>query len=674
MRNFLAFLMASLFCIQFAWGQSNISTDHIISDDILEVFTPTTNQTNVELFEKYEAEVNLKVGFINPHDPAHISVDAEITLPDASTISYPMFHKETDTSNGHSTWGFRFAPRTEGQYSYVIKVNKDELSKSSEAITFEATSTEEKGFLHSTGEKTNFTFDNGDSFRGIGMNIAWEARLSIGDNPKYTYDFWFDLMNEHNINYVRTWVNAPWNLPLEWNDPNFGRYSKHEDVGYHPEGIERFDYMIEEAEKNGIYLMLAMDYHGALWVNNNDGWGNNFWNKHPYKELAGCENPNDFFTFDEAKRLYKNRMRYIISRWGYSTSVGAIEFFNEVDNTIFYAGQNVNEADVVAWHKEMAEYLISIDYHEHVITTSISHKEINKLFDIDELDLIQSHIYGNSQSITNNITYYSDKYDKPYAVGETGVSWDGSNKNKGLWEKDLKYSIWTSLFEQTPVLPMSWWWEDFEAWDSYNMFSLLREVTDNMTPKTANDFLKLSLTSTVSGYEEKAILVDKRDAHIFLNNTSNQNFTDFAIQVAGIPNGQYTVKVYDAYSYELLNEEEKSPNSSGRITLGIDRLQNGNGIYIAILNKHRGDITGNDDPKEVGIKYYPNPTNRVLNFELDPSMTAPKTKIQVFNTLGHLVLQSPFNKSIDISFLPLGFYILRLSDGAKVASGKFLKN
>ena len=39
---------------------------------------------------------------------------------------------------------------------------------------------------------------------------------------------------------------------------------------------------------------------------------------------------SDFFTDVRAKADYKNRLRYLVARYGYSTSVFAWEFFNEV--------------------------------------------------------------------------------------------------------------------------------------------------------------------------------------------------------------------------------------------------------------------------------------------------------------------------------------------------------
>ena len=42
----------------------------------------------------------------------------------------------------------------------------------------------------------------------------------------------------------------------------------------------------------------------------------------------------DFFTDERAKADYRNRLRYLVARYGYSTSVFAWEFFNEVCVTV----------------------------------------------------------------------------------------------------------------------------------------------------------------------------------------------------------------------------------------------------------------------------------------------------------------------------------------------------
>lgn len=46
-----------------------------------------------------------------------------------------------------------------------------------------------------------------------------------------------------------------------------------------------------------------------------------------------CLNVSDFFIDEQAKLDYKNRLRYLVARYSYSTSVFAWEYFNEVCHT-----------------------------------------------------------------------------------------------------------------------------------------------------------------------------------------------------------------------------------------------------------------------------------------------------------------------------------------------------
>ena len=42
-----------------------------------------------------------------------------------------------------------------------------------------------------------------------------------------------------------------------------------------------------------------------------------------------------FFTSQKAMDRYKDKLRYVVARWGYSPHIAALEFFNEIDNGVF---------------------------------------------------------------------------------------------------------------------------------------------------------------------------------------------------------------------------------------------------------------------------------------------------------------------------------------------------
>jgi Leucine-rich repeat (LRR) protein len=70
------------------------------------------------------------------------------------------------------------------------------------------------------------------------------------------------------------------------------------------------------------------------------------------------------------------------------------------------------------------------------------------------------------------------------------------------------------------------------------------------------------------------------------------------------------------------------------------------------------------------IAVYPNPANNILNIESDATVS----QIDIYNTLGQLVLTSDAKTSIDISRLQKGSYFLKLTSDAGTTTKQFLKN
>ena len=80
------------------------------------------------------------------------------------------------------------------------------------------------------------------------------------------------------------------------------------------------------------------------------------------------------------------------------------------------------------------------------------------------------------------------------------------------------------------------------------------------------------------------------------------------------------------------------------------------------------------DTKEVfmleNTSYFPNPTNSILFIE---SNEIP-VKVSIYNVLGKEVISTENAKEIDVSGLPSGVYIIRISDGVHQTNKKFIKN
>lgn len=428
-----------------------------MADDI--VVRPSTNK--IGRYSTVIIDISLSSDFKDPYDPKDIAVDAVITDPEGNQVILPCFYKDGDPDN--SNWEARFTPRKTGDYSYHIAANQN----NSEMLKLSVKDSSKDGFINANPNSYfTFLFDSGKKYRGVGPNFGWESKPS--ENFKYTYETFSETLSQNNCNFIRTWM-CPWNLPLEWKKHGIGKYD--------PEVAARLDEIFALAEENDFYIMLVLGYHGEFNAEK-DYWGaNDEWNNSPYNVANGgpCEVQEDFFVEEEAKEFYRRRLRYIVARWGYTPYLGAIEFWNEIENI----AKNDIPADViVAWHKEMAKYLKTIDPYGHLATTS-SH-DYDGLWETEEIDFSQTHPYGTTVGIKQHIISFEEKYKKPHVAGEFAYSWQGPWELKvpELFERELHIGLWRGLFSPTPILPLTWWWDIHAGQNEFFHFKAVSNFND----------------------------------------------------------------------------------------------------------------------------------------------------------------------------------------------------
>ncbi len=398
----------------------------------------------------------------NVFDPNQLSVDCHIETPEGEKVVQPCFYMET-TADGRDRWQLRFTPVLEGKYEYFVKISASEETWESHRypLTVDVEDSSKDGFIRQGPEAlenpTVFQFDTGRPFRGFGENVCWTD----------DYEYYFRKMHDTGMNFTRIWM-CPWNLSLEWSETGLGRYNL--------ENAERLDHILQLADQYDIYIMLCFEYHGV--AQRDQGYFNeNKWLENPYNSDNGgpCGDASEIFTHNDAIQFYKNRFRYIIARWGYSPNIHTWEFWNEVDLT---AG---SPEDIAAWHAEMAEYVREIDAHRHLLTTSFSSAEFREIWENPNFDLVQYHSY-NSPDIAATCRYLADRslreFQKKAVVGEFGVDFRGPSETM---ENDpgnigLHNGLWAGYFSSAPILPLSWWWDNYiEPENLYPLFRALKQ-------------------------------------------------------------------------------------------------------------------------------------------------------------------------------------------------------
>jgi len=486
------------------------------------IISAKSTTAQIKEYERAEWNIEVKADFKNPYNQQQVCLDMVMTSPSGKPVVLPCYFDKGTTID--ALWKARFAPQESGTYQYCFRLKTTDGETESAKQSFMVKPSGKAGFLHPNNYWT-FKFDNGKLFRGIGENIAWESRSFEDD--RWTYDYLLPKLSRNGGNFFRTWM-CYWNLPLEWQKvKSTKRYSNSHEY-FNPGALKRMDELVNLTDSLGLYFMLTLDWHGHLIEDG--GWRNS-----PYNQLNGgpCKTPADFFTMQAAQQRYKDKLRYIVARWGYSVSIAAFEFFNEVDNAVFTDKDSViiPHVAVTEWHQEMSRYLKDIDPYHHMVTTSISHRDIIGLNSIAYIDFNQKHIYKHTEKIPGIYPNYIETYNKPYVVGEYGYRWDDDDPHyANEFNYDFKRGLWYGLFSPTPILPMSWWWELVDKQNMTSYIQSVREISDRMLASGKGSFETFKVKAGLA--DAYGVKCGNSYFVYLLNNTDHELTTDVLFNLA----------------------------------------------------------------------------------------------------------------------------------------------
>jgi Domain of unknown function (DUF5060) len=378
-----------------------------------------------------------------------------------------------------------------------------------------------------------------------------------------------------NLRLGSVWLEH--GAPTETIDaPGLGRY--------YTKTAERMDELLQMSGENGVYLMLAFDYHG-IFKDYIDTWASNAeWRQNPYNKVNGgpCATPAEFFTNAEAKQYYKNRLRYMVARWGYSTNIAVWEFWNEIDNAMEW--QKIPAADIAAWHKEMAVYLRDVDPYNHIISTSVANRPVPGLWDLDEIEITQHHPYGPTEDLYQQIKSYEEQFNKADVLGEFALSWrpPGQGADGALYEGAMHNGLWRGMFSPTPILPMTWWWEWHLAQKEYFHFKWADKFVKKMTLHNDDLLQELIVESENKNLETMAL---KSASGIFawiLNRT--QVVVNISTLKLDEGDGLYTAKWYNPWDGAFTDSTEVAINA-GVMSFNAVKLDPARDMALWVMGK-----------------------------------------------------------------------------------------
>jgi hypothetical protein len=431
----------------------------------------------VALYDPIDITVDLAGTWDNPFDPDDVRLDALVTTASGATYEMPGFFlvpHQRQVSRGMEImmpasggqWCVRLAATEVGPLRCELRARDRSGSVNLALPTIQVAASAARGFVRTSAADPRYlAFSNGSPYLPIGHN------LPIYPTSGQLADEAIAKMAAAGENWNRWWLSAS-GIGLEW-EPTLGRYRQAQ--------AARLDFALQLAREHGFVYMLCLDTHQDF---REGGWGAN-----PFNLANGgpCKTPGDWFTDATARRHYRNRLRYTVARWAASPQVLCWEFGNE-----FEGWADTSQEALLAWHKEMAAYLRSIDPYRHPITTSFWSKTGPEVFwQIPEIDIVQTHCYTNNDAnVAEQVREYClhqwRTFQKPHIFGEFGIRSHDTTADKDPKGWALHNAFWSAVASGCDGLPMPWWHENYiDPLNLYGHFTAIRRFTDGLPFGTA---------------------------------------------------------------------------------------------------------------------------------------------------------------------------------------------
>lgn len=462
---------------------------------------------------------------LNPFNPEDIDIKADFYIRDGENwklkqfvyaFYYEDFRRNTQ-SKKVDDWNWiklktkdnfriRFAPTQAGKWKFTvsIKIRGKEVAKLGD-YEFSCTSDGNPGFVKVSENKRYFKLGE-NVFFPVGQNLpratCYFEKDSLGKvkNDEYKcadcscagYEEWCPHLRKLPINPNAYMAYLKELEKLSKTGANFYRVLifphtydfEYDKLGNYYSRLNcawELDQVVQKSEQLGLKMDLNLfvgyavakspyDVKAWDWAKENE---NDF--GYCYKSELHLNETVEFLTNPEALKHYKNKLRYIIARWGYSTAIAQLEMMSEINNKF-----QKFPKEMYSWHYEVTKYIKEDLGHKNQLLavsydgTSPQESLGDSSFSIPYVDVITHNVHRINvprKDVQNYFKRYS-YHNKPFiyseiGTGDTGV--DGCD-NQVEWQKDL----WTTIFSGTASAGINWnehhnykLWENFKYVQTY---------------------------------------------------------------------------------------------------------------------------------------------------------------------------------------------------------------
>ena len=552
----------------------------------------------VPVYQRLEIDLDVRGTFTTPFDPDQIRVDGHVRTPSGRELVVPAFFsqgfelvRQDDDAwlepRGEPGWKLRFAATETGRHTLAITARDKSGEVRSESIAFEATPSDDPGYIRvSEKDRRFFEFGSGKPYFAVGENVCtWR-------NGVHEYDTWLPKLGKAGGNFARIWM---WGhcFGIEWGKPG----------QYRMDHAAALDHAMALAERHGIRVKLCLEaWRGFEGPRSFVKTGV----LHPYSRKNGgpCAKEMDVFTDPEARRMFRNRLRYVVARWGCSTHILAWEFWNEINCV---RGYGARSQDVMDWTAEMARYLKQTDPWQHMVVNSLGSFLVDdRMWKLPEMDFAQVHGYWHpnhreSKEMGKDMAEFVPHwlgliahYGKPRLFAEYGLvkaNWGHSPRaDEDTEGVHLHNGLWSSVMTGAAGTAMLWWWGIYvEPNDLYYHFAAVAKFVDAVPWTTAGFEPAAVKASTpqlrVMGLQGNGLtllwLHNRR--HTWWNVVEKQPVPPIeaaTVTVTGLGDAAYQIEWWDTWKGVVTGREERQARG-GVLSLDVTKLGRDVAVKIA---------------------------------------------------------------------------------------------